>query len=1281
MTVFNPIQFYFVPIREDELIKDGAAEGDFEIISANSRTDDDDIRSLVGLSVAAEKTVVIYDHWEDGLEFDISAPTQSTTLVFGDGDLSNNGGLTPAGADDIFQGGETFVLSSIVGEDRTTSDIHFDGGDQIAATFPIAVTRAAFPQKTGSVVAGATEALDTDSFGDHFVVPVGSDLGNADRTNAFEYTAVHLMAATDNTAIFVNGQQVATIDAGQSYVLREIGGRVVNSGDVITTFDPASDSAGKGVQAHLVTGDIDSVHEVRWYSLTPRDQWSDEYWTPVFTGNHRSTQVWLHNPNDTDITVQADFLDDGHDATVTIGAGASVLSPVIPNGSGGRFYTETGEAFFALSQTDSNGRGETNDWGAPLVTYEQLTSQATIAMGFGNTRQVDGNNSGHDRNLVWVTATEDARILVDYDGDGSVDHSFDLDRLESRKVTDSGDNDMSGATIWAVDRATQTDPVKIALAYGQDPQTSAPESVSLDFGTVVPPLPELESAKLVSLKTDADGNGAYSAGDTVTYTIVVVNAGRVDVGAGGYVIDDFGAPVFDGLVEGDGLGPLTYVAGSAHVDFALGGIEAILDDAQGATAFPLDGAGWTSTRAIKAGEVHLLRFDAVIKDFDDLAPGTTSFTNTGQMTANTLGLLDDFSVTRELAFDPDLNIEKYTNGVDVTAGQGPELLAGSAVTWTYVVTNTGNTALANVAVQDDREGAVTSFTGDTDGDSILDLGETWTFTKTGVAVAGQYENTGTVTADAAYADAVNGAAVLIPTGNGGGAVSDSDSSKYVGLETGGLRGTVFDDIDADGQEDGAGITGATVTIIDATGAARSTTTDAQGNYAFADLPVGLYTVQFTRPDGFGSVSPQHQGNAQTDSDANPATLTTAPIQVSAGQTVSNIDQGFYNLPKAVIGNRVWDDVNGNGRQDKGEAGLAGVTVNLLDGDGNAVIEDGQAVTTITNAKGGYRFKVDAGSYQVEFDAPGARVFAEQNAVKNTGRDSDADQATGRSGVITVDWGDKRNDVDAGLTFHQCTDIEDSFVFPGRSAATIVLNKKNPHQNGSDADDVFWGRRVDDTISTNGGENVVMARGGNDIVNGGNQGDLILGGHGHDILNGNAGSDSLSGGNGHDKLYGGGGNDLLLAGRGRDLVEAGDGNDRINLGAGNDTAQGEGGDDCIAGGTDHGRIRMKKGELTLVRMGDELFGNGGADTFEYNSGDGVDFLFDFKASDGDQLKLFRIDPEEVEFLRIMTQYGPAAGLVIDQDGDGRFEGGVIFQQTQNPDDLQSWVDDGAITFLL
>jgi hypothetical protein len=62
-----------------------------------------------------------------------------------------------------------------------------------------------------------------------------------------------------------------------------------------------------------------------------------------------------------------------------------------------------------------------------------------------------------------------------------------------------------------------------------------------------------------------------------------------------------------------------------------------------------------------------------------------------------------------------------------------------------------------------------------------------------------------------------------------------------------------------------------------------------------------------------------------------------------------------------IGDTVWFDSNADGDQDSGEAGIAGVLVNLLDGNGNVIN------TATTDANGNYLFEVDSNTYTVQVD--------------------------------------------------------------------------------------------------------------------------------------------------------------------------------------------------------------------------------------------------------------------------------------------------------------------------
>ncbi|QIK63187.1 hypothetical protein G7068_08255 [Leucobacter viscericola] len=100
---------------------------------------------------------------------------------------------------------------------------------------------------------------------------------------------------------------------------------------------------------------------------------------------------------------------------------------------------------------------------------------------------------------------------------------------------------------------------------------------------------------------------------------------------------------------------------------------------------------------------------------------------------------------------PAFTLVKKTNGVEYAAAPGATVAVGSPVTWTYDVTNTGNTALDSVQVSDafvDGAGTSGSLTPSSSTSGPLEPGETRTFTATGTAVAGQYANTATATATA-----------------------------------------------------------------------------------------------------------------------------------------------------------------------------------------------------------------------------------------------------------------------------------------------------------------------------------------------------------------------------------------------------------------------------------------------------------------------------------------------------------------------------------------------------
>ncbi len=101
--------------------------------------------------------------------------------------------------------------------------------------------------------------------------------------------------------------------------------------------------------------------------------------------------------------------------------------------------------------------------------------------------------------------------------------------------------------------------------------------------------------------------------------------------------------------------------------------------------------------------------------------------------------------------NPALEIVKVTvyNGASGDGLTGVHV--GDAIGWRYSVTNTGNAALTNVAVMDDNgtplnlvdDFAADYVSGDTLNNGILDVGETWIFEASGIAISGTYSNLGT----------------------------------------------------------------------------------------------------------------------------------------------------------------------------------------------------------------------------------------------------------------------------------------------------------------------------------------------------------------------------------------------------------------------------------------------------------------------------------------------------------------------------------------------------------
>ncbi|MCB9252629.1 MAG: carboxypeptidase regulatory-like domain-containing protein [Flavobacteriales bacterium] len=259
---------------------------------------------------------------------------------------------------------------------------------------------------------------------------------------------------------------------------------------------------------------------------------------------------------------------------------------------------------------------------------------------------------------------------------------------------------------------------------------------------------------------------------------------------------------------------------------------------------------------------------------------------------------------------------------------------------------------------------------------------------------------------------------------------------------GALGDYVWNDLDGDGVQDAGepGIPGVRVILYNNSNVAVDTvTTDDNGFYLFTNITPGSYSVGFDNlPSNYKFTTADAGGNDNLDSDVNPVTGRTGSVNVTGGSTITNLDAGLIEgKPSglASLGNRVWIDLpvtsggtNGNGIQDAGEPGVAGITVELLNSSGNSIDPDGAGpltkTTTITNALGEYMFTgLSAGSYIVQFgNIPSGYTLTSQNAGSDDNLDSDggalgtggAPSGFSRTAIIALSAGEENLSVDLGI---------------------------------------------------------------------------------------------------------------------------------------------------------------------------------------------------------------------------------------------------------------------------
>ena len=311
----------------------------------------------------------------------------------------------------------------------------------------------------------------------------------------------------------------------------------------------------------------------------------------------------------------------------------------------------------------------------------------------------------------------------------------------------------------------------------------------------------------------------------------------------------------------------------------------------------------------------------------------------------------------------DTAITKVITDPDEEAQESFEFTPGKEVTYTLTLTNNGPGAATGVKASDQLPSGVAFVKAQGDGSydpdsGVWDLsgltlakGDVKTLTVT-VAITG--EGAGTLITnvakithqDQAGDDPTNNEASASFKGGfnlGGSVYRDSDGS-YSKSET----EQRFKDVTvALVGEDGT-------PVLDADGKPMTAITDENGAYRFAGLAPGAYRVVIVDPNA-GDLAGLIPTQAYTGRGATQASVTVTDA------SVEGVDFGL--VAPATIGDRVWDDANGNG-MDEGEPGVPHATVILTDANGVEVAR------TTTDANGNYHFTgLVPGTYTVSIEVP------------------------------------------------------------------------------------------------------------------------------------------------------------------------------------------------------------------------------------------------------------------------------------------------------------------------